>query len=221
MNRATRVTASTLGVLMGFAGVEHGIFEALQGNVAPNGVLIDAIGLPQRFWEHGAETAFTVVPNFLVTGILAIVIGIAVAIWAAAFVHRRYGAGVLMLLSIILFLVGGGFAPPIFFGIPASLVATRIDKPLRWWRRRLPRDLRTVLSRVWPGALIVFVLSFLVSVEIVVFGWPLTSFFDADTAFSLLNTFSLVMLSFVLLSVLSGFARDVERQAGVESRAYR
>ena len=64
-NVATRAVASTLGVLVGLAGVEHGIFEMFQGNVAPSDFMIEAIGPVQRFWEFGTERALTVVPNFL------------------------------------------------------------------------------------------------------------------------------------------------------------
>jgi hypothetical protein len=208
---ATRTVASALGVLVGLAGIDHGFFEVLQGNVAPDGLMIDAIGPAQRFWEYGTETALTIVPNFLVTGILAVVFGLLVTVWAAAFVQRKHGAGVLMLLSIILFLVGGGFAP-IFVSILASLTATRIDKPLTWWRRILPDGVQRFLSRMWPATLIVSVLSFVISVEVIIFGWPLTAFFDADTAFDLLNTFSFIMLGLMLLSVLAAFAHDIQME---------
>lgn len=127
---ATRVVASTFGVLVGLAGIEHGYFELLQGDVRPGSIMIEAIGPAQRFWEYGTERALTIIPSFLVTGILAMVFGLLVVIWAGAFVHRKNGAGVLLLLSIMLFLVGGGFGP-IFLAILASATATRIDKPLR------------------------------------------------------------------------------------------
>jgi len=103
--RATRAVASTLGVLVGLAGIEHGFFEMLQGNVTPSDIMIDAIGPAQRFWEYGTESALTIIPNFFVTGIVAIIVGLLVTIWAGAFIDRKYGAGVLMLLSIILWLL--------------------------------------------------------------------------------------------------------------------
>jgi len=37
---ATGMVASTFGVLVGFFGMEHGLFEILQGNIAPNDILI-------------------------------------------------------------------------------------------------------------------------------------------------------------------------------------
>lgn len=136
-NHATRVVASTLGVLVGLAGIDQGFFEILQGNAPPNGIMIEAIGPAQRFWEHGTETALTIIPSYLVSGILSILIGILVIVWSVAFIDRKYGAGILMLLSTILFLVGGGFAP-IFMAIIASLTATRINKRSKFWRALLP-----------------------------------------------------------------------------------
>ena len=40
MRNATRATVSTLGVIMGLGGIEHGIGEILQGNIAPKGLAI-------------------------------------------------------------------------------------------------------------------------------------------------------------------------------------
>jgi len=41
--------------------------------------MIDAIGDDIRFWEGGMETALTIVPNFLWTGILGVIFGIMVS----------------------------------------------------------------------------------------------------------------------------------------------
>jgi hypothetical protein len=210
---ATSVVASTLGVLVGLAGIEHGIFEILQGNVAPEGFMIDAIGPAQKLWEYGGEAAVTIVPNFLVTGILAVIVGLGVTVWAAGFLHTRFGPGVLVLLSTVLWLVGGGFAPPIFFGIPASLAATRIGKPLRLWRKILRGGVRRFLSKIWLGILIAFVLCFVISVEIIIFGWPLTAFLDAEAALGALTGFAFSYLGLMLLSIVAAFAHDVQQRA--------
>jgi hypothetical protein len=74
---ATRAVASTVGVLTGLLGIEHGYFETLQGTVAPRGIIMYAIGppcQPDKVW-HGCEPAITLIPNFLVTGVLAIIVG--------------------------------------------------------------------------------------------------------------------------------------------------
>lgn len=43
-NGATKTVASTFGVLVGLADIEHGLLEMLQGNVTPSDIVIDAIG---------------------------------------------------------------------------------------------------------------------------------------------------------------------------------
>jgi hypothetical protein len=209
---ATRVVASTFGVLVGLAGIEHGYFELLQGDVRPGSIMIEAIGPAQRFWEYGTERALTIIPSFPVTGILAMVFGLLVVIWAGAFVHRKNGAGVLLLLSIMLFLVGGGFGP-IFLAILASATATRIDKPLRWWRAHLPVNVRGFLTKLWPWSIVASVLLFVISVEIAIFGYPLVWFFGTDTTFTIQYTSAYIMLGLMLLSVLTGFAHDIQKQA--------
>jgi hypothetical protein len=206
------VVASTFGVVVGLAGIDHGIFEILQGNVASSGLMIEAIGPAQRFWEHGVEPALTIVPNFLITGILAVILGILVTVWAITFIDKKYGAGGFLLLAIALFLVGGGFAP-IFTTVLASLTATQIGKPLTWWRKLLPKSILDPLAKTWLGVLIAFVVLFFISVEIAIFGWPLTFFLDSDTTLSFLNTFAYVMLGLMILSPLTGLIHDARVQA--------
>ncbi len=210
-NRATRITATTLGILVGLAGVDHGIFEIMQGSVRPAGVMIEAIGPAQRFWEYGTETALTVVPNFLISGILSVILGIVVVIWSGWFVDKKGGAAILMGLSILLFLVGGGFAP-IFMALIASLTATRIHAPLSFWRKLTPGIVGRFLGAIWLAVLVFFVLVFVISVEIAIFGWPLTAFFDAEAAFGYLNTIALWMVVLMVLSAITAFARDIQEQ---------
>jgi hypothetical protein len=208
--------ASTLGALVGLAGIDHGIFEILQGHVPPSNILIAAIGPEQRFWVYGEETALTIIPSFLISGILSVILGIVVMVWAIGFVNHKHGAGILMLLSMALFLVGGGFAP-IFMALVASLTATRINQPLKFWRAILPGALQKFLGKIWFGVLIVFVLVFVFSVIVAIFGWPLTIFFDDETSFRYLNSLSLVMVGLMLFSSLCGFAHDLQDQDKKES----
>lgn len=211
---ATRVTASTLGAIVGLAGMEHGFLETLQGSATTNGLVIDAIGPAQKLWPGATEPAFTVIPNFFVSGILAMIVGLSVTIWAVTLVQRKYGALILLFLSIVLFLVGGG-SPPIFLGVVASAVATRINKPLKWWHAHLSVNVRGFLAKLWPWSIIVFVLMFWFSVAIAITGWPLV-FFDANgtNAYPILSLLGYVSDVIMLLAVVAGFAYDVQRSAG-------
>lgn len=210
---ATHIVAATMGVLVGLAGVEHGFFEILQGNLRPNGILIQAIGPAQRYWEHGIETALTVLPSYLMSGILSILLGGLVILWSILFIDRRHGAGILLLLCILLFLAGGGFAP-IFMAVLASLAATQIGKPMKFWRRLLPEGLLRLLARIWLVSLIALVILFLISVEIAIFGWPLTVLLDGASSLRLLYDLSYGMIALMLLSIISGFAFDIQQQSG-------
>lgn len=214
-NRATRVVASTLGTLVGLAGIDHGIFEILQGQVSPSSIMSAAIGPEQRFWIYGEETALTIMPSFLLSGILSVIFGVVVTVWAIGFVDRKHGGGILMILSIALFLAGGGFAP-IFTAAIASLTATRINKPLKFWRKALPKSVREFLGRIWLVVLVVFVFVFVVSVITAIFGWPLTILFDDKTAFSHLYLLGYLMVGMMLFSSLTGFAHDIQVQVEKE-----
>jgi hypothetical protein len=210
---ATRVTASTLGAIVGLAGMEHGFLEMLQGNATPNALVIDAIGPAQKLWPGATEPAFTIIPNFLVSGIFAMIVGFLVTIWAVAFVQRKHGALILLLLSIMLFLVGGG-SPPIFLGVVASAVATRINKPLKWWHAHLSLNARGFLAKLWPWSIIAFVFMFWFAVAIAITGWPLI-FFDANgtNALPILSLLGYISDVIMLLVVVAGFASDIQRRS--------
>ena len=128
MNRATRINVSTMGVILAIAGMVHGIFEIFQGNTPTGGLIIQTIGDAHQMWLYGTEEAFTIVPNFLITGILAMVVSLTVVIWSGWFIARKRGAVVFLLLSVLQFLVGGGFAQ-IFQVLLVAAAATRDSYP--------------------------------------------------------------------------------------------
>lgn len=127
------MTVSTFGALAGLAGIEHGIGEVLQGNRATDGVMILSWPESELFRILTGEPAMTFVPNLLLTGLLAIVVSLVFLVWTTAFVGREHGGLVLIVLSVVMLLVGGGFGPPIL-GVIVGIAATRIDAPPRWWR---------------------------------------------------------------------------------------
>ncbi|MCB0155610.1 MAG: hypothetical protein KDF65_12510, partial [Anaerolineae bacterium] len=156
MNRATRINVTTVGVIFGFSGMTHGFAEILQGNTPTNGLFINAIAAGSSWtrWAEGGEGAFTIIPNFLITGILAMLVGLAIVVWSIGYVHKPRGPLVYLLLFILLFLVGGGIGQVPFF-ISAWAVSTRIHRPLHWWRNILPLAARQRLAQLWPGLLAV------------------------------------------------------------------
>ena len=77
---ATRIVVSTFGAVVAFAGVEHGVGEILQGPVAPAGLAIESWPDVKAFEILAGEPAMTVIPNLLVTGVLAVVVALAFGI---------------------------------------------------------------------------------------------------------------------------------------------
>lgn len=121
--RRLRAAVLGVGVFAGLGGASHGPGEILQGNIAPGGIIIKAWpGLTAL----GGEPAMTVVPNFIVAGVLTIVFGLLVAALAGSYVERKMGGLMLVLLSVVMLLVGGGLVPPLF-GIAAGIMGVLLN----------------------------------------------------------------------------------------------
>ena len=209
---AIGLMTSILGVIFGIAGLEHGFFEMLQGNISPEihwisgKPMIYAIGEANRFWQYGFEYAYTVIPNFLITGILAILVSSLVIIWSAGFVQKKHGWLVFLVLSTFQYLVGGGaaqYGPAIVIG----LAAFWIDSPLNLWRVVLPVKVRRVLAKPWLWFILVFAFVFCHSIVTAVFG-----FFYGVSDPNFINQMAWGMLYFMMvllpLMVISVFAYD-------------
>lgn len=206
---ATRVTATTIGVIFGFSGINHGFFEFLQGNKNTEGLVIQAIGEAQRFWALGTEEAFTIIPNFMISGLLSMLVGLAIIIWSLWFLPTKYGRTVFLLLFILLFLVGGGIGQIAFF-IPAWAFATRIDKPLTWWKKVLPKSSWPILSKLWTVILVLASIAILIGLEIAIFGFVP----GMSNPEQIQNTALLLVLCSALLYVISfiaGFGHELRR----------
>jgi hypothetical protein len=211
MNRATRLNVATVGVIFGFSGMTHGFAETLQGNTPTDGMFIMAVAAGSRWsrWSEGSEGAFTLVPNFLITGMLAMLVGLAIIIWSVGFVQKPRGPLVFLLLFIVLFLVGGGIGQVVFF-LPAWVVAMRIHTPLNWWKRVLPAGIRSRLARGWPGVLTVASLLILTALGIAIFGY-IPGVQDMEQVLNInLSMVGASLLCF-LLAFVAGFARDIEQ----------
>jgi hypothetical protein len=215
--RTTALVASAMGVLLALAGFEHGLFEALQGSRWTGGAFIQAIGPAIRWWKHGGEDAFTVVPNFLVTGLASMSISLLIVIWSLFRVRRGRGRTVFLLLFIGLTLVGGGigFIP---FYLVTWAYASRIDKPPSGRRRVLGRKTGRLLTRTWPFSLGAVAVCWLIAIEIAIWGY-VPGQNDPETILGVDWVFLLAAMVFINLSFMAASARDSEHHAlAVERR---
>ena len=210
-NRRTRITASTIGILLGMAGMlNHGIFEILQGNTSTNGFFIEAIGEDHRFWIHGTEAAFTIIHNFLITGIFAVLFGWAIIFWSVKYIHIKHGATVFLVLLLLLTLVGGGIGYILLF-VPTWAFATRINKPLHQWKKVLPARWRKVLAALWIYALVLTSVAWLILMEMGIFGYfPGQN--DPDTILSIVFGFLFASSILACITFICAIAGDMEEQ---------
>lgn len=204
---AARITAAIFGILAGLGGITHGIGEVLQGNVAPDGFWIYSWTQGPIATNIGGEPGITIVPNLLVTGILTIIVSLTVIIWAAAFVQRKHGGRVLILLSVIMLLVGGGVGPPLI-GILAGVAGTGIKASSPWWYKHLTITFRRFLAVLWPW---IFGIAVINGVFLVIGSVVLVYFFDLNNPDLFVNSFFFSILSLILV-IFTGRAYDIQRQ---------
>jgi hypothetical protein len=206
MKSASQATASALGVYAGLIALQHGVFEILQQGATPSGVMINAIGppcQPEAVW-HACLPAMTLLPSFRIAGMLTVAVSLAVMVWAVWFIQRKGGGLILMALSIIALLVGGGFVAP-FIGLVAGAAGTRANASLRWWRARSGSPVLQTLAAVWPWPLVTMAIWLPA-------GWALGALFD-QTMLQLSTVLFLVFdIGLPVLAALSSLAHDALRR---------
>lgn len=200
--KASRVTVSIFGAIFGIAGLEHGVGEILQGNKAPEGIFIQSWPNNQLYEILNGEPAMTIIPNYLLTGILALLTSTILIIWAIVFIEKKHGGLIFILLSFMTMLVGGGLAGPVLIGIIVGIAGTRINTQFTWMNEHI--STRTFLSKIWKYSYVLSVFSWFSL-------WPgliILGIFISVT--EPLVVIFLTLLSFfsMLLTIFSSFAHD-------------
>jgi hypothetical protein len=216
-NASTRVIASTMGVLVGIGSMDHGLLECLQGARPTPGPIVNALGAGYSWtvWKQGGEAAFTLLPNFLLTGIIATLIGVLMILWSLRFIHRPYGPRAFLCLGVASFLTGGGVAQIVLFTLTWG-VGTRIRASLAFWRWLLPGEARPALSRIWPWTIAASTLLFLVALEIAVVGYVPGVSDQMELLHICWKTLG-VALGLYVVSVCSGFAQDIDARPRISA----
>jgi hypothetical protein len=196
---ATRIVAASFGILAGIAGLEHSCFEILQGGARPAGLMFASMGppcVPEEIW-NACEPAMSLLPSFLITGILTMLLSLAIILWSTALVQRKHGGLVLMLLSVTLLLLGGGFFPPLI-GLIGGAAGSRINKPLP---PQPAGGLLRFTATLWPWPLVILMVWILGQFPV---GYLLNDFLKSIMGFGVL-----VILAMLPLSVYTAYAHDV------------
>jgi len=150
--KVSTVVLITYTAIIGFI---HGVGEILQAGSKSNSNLIYALDVadPDKVW-HAGLPAFSVIPDFLISGIITVLISIAIVIFANLLIESNYFK-FFPLLFILLFLFGGGFVPP-FIGIISSTYY--VIKKKSNMNNKQPSFLRKLIAKSWIYLISVLIL---------------------------------------------------------------
>jgi hypothetical protein len=118
------------------------------------------------------------------------------------------------LFGVASFLTGGGVAQVVLFTLTWG-VATRIRASLAFWRWFIPTPVRPPLGCLWPWTLGAASALFLAALEIAVFGY-VPGVTEQTRLLHICWSILAVALALYLLSIFSGFARDIETRDRTE-----
>jgi hypothetical protein len=208
MKSAVRIVATTFGVIVALAGIEHGAGEILQGNVPPPALVFESWPDSEFLEILAGEPAMSIVPNLLVSGILTVFFSLTLLAWSATALRKPYGGAGLIMLSAVLLLVGGGLGPPLMLFV-AGLAATRILHPVSWWRPQSPDNPPPFLARSWRAALSVSVLGYLALLPAIPIAEQLAGPLD-PTVVAVVGIFSFASFFLAIIAALASDSYDSE-----------
>ena len=214
MNKATTILSLTLGILAGIMGIEHGLGEVLEGYRPTDSIFILSWPDSAFFEIMSGEPAMTIIPNYLVTGLLATFFS---CVFLIVFIKPSLDRNtniVLFALLILMLLTGGGFGPPIL-GIIAVLIALKKNSPFKTWRK-LPLRFHSVLSMLWPWSFSICLLGWLMLFP----GAALIVFFTGMDNALLMIIPILISFAFIPMTLILGFSRDIlKRRSALRKRS--
>lgn len=213
MRPAARLMIATFGAYTALMGVEHGIGEMLQGSVKPPDLFIRSWPDSKFFEILSGEPALTIIPNMVITGVLAVIFSLAYLAWATWYVDRKNAGQVMMLLTIPMLLFGAGLFPPIL-GLLIGFAAWRFSKAGKA-REKSVSPLQRTLASLFPWAYGACLLAWLTMFP----GVPLLNQFFGFGSEAFIFTVLGFMFVFLLLAMMTASVRDaLMRTARVRRR---
>ena len=210
-NRHVYITAASMSILLALAGlINHGLFEIRQGYTSTNGFFIEAISEADRFWQHGTEAAFTLIPNFLLTGLTVVAISIALIIFSLKYLPSPNGSKFLLLFFCLLTLFGGGIGHLVVW-LPTWGFATRIHAPLTRFTNNVSSRWRTLLNALWLPMLVMSSVSWVTVMELGIIGYfPGVS--DPNVILTIVFAFLFATTGLLSVAFVGAMARDSYRE---------
>ena len=204
---AAKAIAMSFGILGALGGMVHGVGEVRQGPIEPAGMFISS-------WTQGpialyfdGDPAITLIPNLLYTGIMTLLISIIMVIYSVAFLEKKHSGLVLIILSVVLLIVGGGVGPPTL-SLLAGIAGLGINSRHTWWRKHVKGNLQYFLSKAWPFVFLACLANGLFNVV----GHVIAAYYFAPASAEVfLNSF-LLAIPLLLTSIISGISYDSKEQ---------
>jgi hypothetical protein len=207
MNRTTRTLYLTLGILAGIIGIEHGIGEVLEGQRPTEGLFILSWPDSPFFEIMAGEPAMTIIPNYLLTGLLAILFSVCFLVVLTRPVLEPQHITLLFAILALMLLAGAGFGPPIL-GLIAVLIALKRNSPLTVWGR-LPAGLHGLFASLWPWSFGLCLAGWLMLFP----GAALAALLTGSDSALLMTIPILLAFTLIPVTLLLGFSRDVASRA--------
>lgn len=208
INKATKTVVMAFGILLAFAGIEHGIGEILQGNVEPDSIFIKSWGDSELFSIFAGEPAMSLIPNFFISGILAILVSIGIIIWVIFFLNTRMSGLILVLLSGLLLIVGGGFGPPLI-GFIIGFAGMKINSDFPMLRTLRTTGMVKFISHIWKFSTPFGIFCYLFLIPGSVILWGAFGFYSPV----LLTVAIVLAFLMIFVSIISAYFYDAIRQS--------
>ncbi|MBM3897718.1 MAG: hypothetical protein FJ358_04255 [Thaumarchaeota archaeon] len=128
--RALLAVSGVLGIIASVLGAYHGYGEILQDNDTPKGIVINAFSRTACPPAGNANCfpAMTILPTtFLVFGTITAIVATLMLIFTILVIAGKNVGYILLVSSVVLLLVGGGFLPPIL-GTVSALISLRVNR---------------------------------------------------------------------------------------------
>jgi hypothetical protein len=165
-----------IGCLCALSGIEHGIFEILQGSakVEVHNVkgqsFIYAIGESIRFWKYGYEYAYTIIPNYLLTGIITLCLSCFLIYWSISKIESKFGWVIFIIVSILQYITGGG-AAQLGLALLVGLFAVLVNSKFKIIKNIFPEVIVKLFTNTWIYLVFLFAYVFLQSMVTAIFGF--------------------------------------------------
>ena len=182
------------GFFIGLLAIVHGFYVALQGNKQTEGLFV-------------LNSVFTIIPNYLASGILAILVAIVLMLWTIYATNNSHFSLIFLLLGVLLFLVGGGVAQVPFI-IIAFLVSTRINKKLIWFTNKNSFLTSHSIADYWIYLFVLGYFFLFIGIGIWFIILPPGSTFDGSATWYILWVSLIIGAVLQAITIYSGFLKE-------------